>query len=65
MTATVQIIRKDIGIEFGIVTCDVMRLKGGKLVKGYEIKLESGETIREIGKDGYKHMDIIERDKMN
>ena len=53
LVKTVQVISKDIGMEFGIKKCGVVIMKRGKLSKTDGIALPNGETIKEVEKSGY------------
>ena len=59
LVKTVQVISKDIGMEFEIKKCGVVIMKRGKLSKTDGIALPNGETIKEIEKSGYKYLGII------
>ena len=64
LVKTVQVISKDIGMEFGIRKCGVVIMKGGKLSKTDGIVLPNGETIKEVGGGGYKYLGILELDNI-
>ena len=64
LVKTVQVISKDIGMEFGIKKCGVVIMKRGKLNKTDGIVLPNGETIKEVEKDGYKYLRILELDNI-
>ena len=64
LVKTVQVISKDIGMEFGIKKCGVVIMKRGKLSKTDGIVLPNGETIKEVEKSGYKYLGILELDNI-
>ena len=64
MVKAVQVISKDIGMEFGIKKCGVVIMKRRKCNKTDGIVLPNGETIKEVEKDGYKYLGILELDNI-
>ena len=51
-------------MEFGIKKCGVVIMKRGKSNKTDGIVLPNGETIKEVEKDGYKYLGILELDNI-
>ena len=64
LVSTVQMISKDIGMEFGIKKCGMLVMKRGKLSTTDGIELAGGEKIREVDEEGYKYLGILELDKI-
>ena len=63
LVSMVQLISQDIGMEFWIKKCGMVVLKRGKLYKSEGIKLINGQTIKEVGHEGYEYLYILEVDK--
>ena len=63
LVSTVQLVRQDIGMEFGIKKCGVVVLKRRRLCKSEGIKLINGLTIKEVDGEGYKYLGIPELEK--
>lgn len=57
---TVQILRKNIGIEFGVKKFGVLVLKKGKVVSSEGEVMIDSEKIKEVEKSGYKYLGILE-----
>ena len=53
LVSTVQILSKDIGMEFGIKKCGVLVLKRGKVVSSEGAEMPDVERIKEAEKNGY------------
>ena len=64
LVSTVQMISQDIGMQFGVKKCGVTVMKRGKLVESEDIELTNGESIKEVGVEGYKYLGILELDKI-
>ena len=64
LVSTVQVISQDIGMQFGVKKCGVTIMKRGKLVECEDIELTNGESIKEVGDEGYKYLGILELDKI-
>jgi len=62
LLSTVQIFSNDIQMEFGIKKCGVLVMKRGKATSTEGIELPSGDTIKDIEKEGYKYLGILEFD---
>lgn len=45
---TVRVLRKDIGMQFGIAKCAMLVMKNGKTVKSDGIKLPNEKLIRSL-----------------
>ena len=64
LTSTIQILSNDIGMEFGIQNCGVLVLKRGKVVSSEGEEMPDGERIKEVLKNGYKYLCILEYNKI-
>ena len=64
LVRTVYVFSTDIGMEFGIKTCEILTMKRDKIVKTEGIKLPDGEVIKQVGEEAYTHLHIIELDKI-
>ena len=62
LVCTVQLISKDIRMEFGIKKCGMVVMKRGQLSGAKGIVLANGQLIREVDKIGYKYLGILELD---
>ena len=63
---TIYTFSEDIGIEFEIKKCGILVLKRGKLDKPESrgLNLASKKLMKTIDKEGYKHLGILEYDKV-
>lgn len=61
---TVHTVSNDIGMEFGIEKCGMLLLKRGKVVSSEEVSLPDWQVTKEIDDTGYKHLGILEYDKL-
>ena len=52
----------DIGMEFGMKKCRILTMKRGKVVRCEGIKLPNCEVMKEVKKEGYKYLGIVELD---
>ena len=64
LTSTVNLISRDIGMEFGIKKCGVVTFRRGKLTGSAGIELVNWEKIKEVGEEGYKYLGITELDRI-
>ena len=56
----ITIYSQDIGMEFGIEKCTMIKIKKGKREMSEEIKLANEENIRTVGaKENYKYLAIL------
>ena len=53
-----------IGMEFGMKKCGILILKGGKVVRCERIKFPNCEVMKEVEKEGYTYLGIVELDKI-
>ena len=54
----------DIGMEFGIKKCGVLVLKRGTVVSSEGVEMPDGERIKEVEKNGYRYLGILEYNKI-
>ena len=59
-----QILSNDIRMEFGIKRCGVLLLKRGKVVSSEAAEMPDGEIIKEVVKNGYQYLGILEYNKI-
>ena len=52
----------DIGMEFGMKKCRILTIKRGKVVRCEGIKLPNCEVMKEVKKEGYTYLGIVELD---
>ena len=64
LVETVQIFSTDIGMEFGLKKRGVLAIKRGKIVKCDGIVLPNGDVMKEVDKEGYTYLGIVELDKI-
>ena len=64
LARTVHVFSTDIGMEFGMKKCGVLTMKRGKVVRCEGIKLLNNEVMKEVEKEGYTNVDILELDKI-
>ena len=64
MVFTVQILSNDFGMESGIKKCDILVLKRGKVKSSGGVEMPDGERIKEVKKNGYKYLGILECNKI-
>ena len=64
LVSTLEVFSQHIGMELGIKKCVVIIMNKGKVKSTDGIELPSGEKIREIEEDGYKHLGILEYDRV-
>ena len=60
----VHVFSTDIGMKFGMKKCGILIMKRGKIVRCEGIKLPNCELMKEVQKEGYTYLDIIELDKI-
>ena len=64
LVQTVRAFSEDIGMEFGIVKCDMLVMEKGKIVKSDGIEFPDGKVIKSLQEgENYKHLRILEADK--
>ena len=60
----VYLFSSDIGMELGIRKCGVLVMKRGKAITTDGIELPGGQVIKDIEKNFYKYLGILEMDKL-
>ena len=64
LVCTVKILKNDIGMELAIKECGVLVLKRGNVVSSEEVKMPDGERIKEVEKNRYRYLGILEYNKI-
>ena len=64
LVKTVHIFSTDIGMEFGTKKCGILTMKRGKVVRCEGVKLPNCEVMKEVEKEGYTYLGIVELDKI-
>ena len=64
LVKTVHVFSTDIGMEFGTKKCGILTMKRGKVVRCEGIKLPNCEVMKEVEKEGYTYLGIVELDKI-
>ena len=62
LVKVVNIVSGDIGMQFGLDKCAVLKMKRGKQVNCEGIDLGDSVVIKEAHEEGYKYLGILERD---
>ena len=60
LVRTVHVFSTDIGIEFRMKKCGILTMKRGKVVRCEGIKLPNCEVMKEVEKEGYTYLGIVE-----
>ena len=61
---TVHLFSKDINMEFGLKKCGILVLKRGKIDKCDGVTLPDGQIMKEIEKNGYRYLGVVELDRV-
>ena len=64
LVSTVQILRNDIRMKFGMQKCGVLVLKTGKVVSSKGVDMPDGERIKEVVRNGYTYLGILQYSKI-
>ena len=64
LVRTVYVFSTDIGMKFGMKKCGILTMKRGKVVRCEGIKLPNSEVMKEVEKEGYTYLGIVELDKI-
>ena len=64
LVRTVYVFCTDIGMEFGMKKCVILTMRRRKVVKCEGIKLPNSEVMKEVEKEGYTYLAIVELDKI-
>ena len=59
-----KLLNNNIGMEFGIKKCGVLVLKRGKVVSSEGVEMSDSERTKEIEKNRYKYLGILEYNKI-
>ena len=52
------------GMEFGLKKCGILTMKTGKVVRCEGVMLPNNEVMKEVEKEGYTYLGIVELDKI-
>ena len=64
LVRTVYVFSTDIGMELGMKKCGILNMKIEKVVRCERIKLPNSEVMKEVEKEGYTYLGIVELDKI-
>ena len=64
LVSTVKILSSDIEMKFGIKRFGVLVLKREKIVSSEGVEMPDGERIKEVEKNGYRYLSILEYKKI-
>ena len=64
LVSTVKILSSDIETKFGIKGFGVLVLKREKVVSSEGVEMPDGERIKEVEKNGYRYLSILEYKKI-
>ena len=64
MVSTVKILSSDIETKFGIKKFGVLVLKREKVVSSEGVEMPDGERIKEVEKNGYRYLSVLEYKKI-
>ena len=64
LVSTVKILSSDIEMKFGIKRFGVLVLKREKVVSSEGVEMPDGERIKEVEKNGYRYLSILEYKKI-
>ena len=64
LVKSVHVFSTDIGMEFGTKKWGVLTMKRGEVVRCKGIKLPNSEVMKEVEKEGYTYLSIVELDKI-
>ena len=64
LVGTVHVFSTDIGMEFGMRKCGILTMKREKVVRNEGLKLPNNEVMKEVEKEGYTYLGIVELDKI-
>ena len=64
LAQTVRVFSEDIGMEFGIEKCVMLKMEKGKIVKSFGIELPDGKVVKLLHeRESYNYLGILEADK--
>ena len=64
LVRTVHVFSTDIGMEFGMKKCGIVTMKRGNVVICEGIMLPNNEVMKDVEKEGYAYLGIVELDKI-
>ena len=64
LVSTVKILSSDIEMKFGIKRFGVLVLKREKVVSSEGVEMPDGERVKEVEKNGYRYLSILEYKKI-
>ena len=64
LVRTVHVFSTDFGMEFGMKKCGILTMKRGKVVRCEGIMLPNNKVMKEVEKEGYTYLCIVELDKI-
>ena len=64
LVETVQIFSTDSWMEFGLKKFGVLAIKRGEIVKCHGIVLPDGNVMKDVDKERYTYLGIVELDKI-
>ena len=64
LVRNVHVFSTDIGMGFGMKKCGILTMKRGKVVRCEGIKLPKCEVMKEVEKEGYAYLGIVELHKI-
>ena len=61
LVKTIRVFSEDIGMEFGIDKCALLKMEKGKIVKSVGIELPNGKVINlQLEGESYKYLGILQ-----
>ena len=64
LVRTVHVFSTDIGMEFGMKKCGILTMKRRRVVRCEGVMLPNNEVMKEVEKEGYTYLGIVELDKI-
>ena len=64
LVRAVNVFSTDIGMEFEMKIFGILTMKRGKVARCERIKLPNCEVMKEVEKEGYTYLGIVELDKI-
>ena len=64
LVRTVHVFSNNTGMEFAMKKCGILTMKGGKIVRCEGIWLPNSEVRKEVEKEGYTYLGIVELNKI-
>ena len=63
LVQTVRKVSEDIGMTFGMEKCAIVVMSRGKMISTEGIELPSGERMKDVKREGYKYLGILQLDR--